>query len=81
MYSNDRFRDITDMEFFLFGGVPETPEPVFERDIQSHSELHRTRGAQHNRRSGHVHFAGEILETLSVSLDADPIFGSISEQE
>lgn len=44
MYSLKRFNDITEMEFFLFGGVPETPEPVFERDVQGHSELRRSRG-------------------------------------
>lgn len=43
MYSRKRFHDITNLEYFLFGGAPEAPEPVFERDVQSFAEPRRAR--------------------------------------
>jgi hypothetical protein len=66
VYSIDRFHDITELEFFLFGGVPETPEPVFERDVQAHSELRRSRGV--SPREEYISNQEQVVEHLEVSI-------------
>lgn len=43
MYPSDRDRDIRELEALVFGGVPETPQPVFERDTYAYSEVRTTR--------------------------------------
>jgi len=43
MSKPDRIRDIMELEVFLFGGVPEMPEPVYERDSHTHSQVRTTR--------------------------------------
>lgn len=43
MYTVNRLRDIRELDLFLFGGIPETPEPMFERDTHSFSESRTTR--------------------------------------
>lgn len=43
MYPRETIRDNRELELFLFGGVPETPDPVYERDFHSHSESRMTR--------------------------------------
>ena len=37
MYPLERLREIRELELFLFGGVPETPEPTYERDVHGFS--------------------------------------------
>jgi hypothetical protein len=61
------------MEFFLFGGVPETPEPVFERDVQGHSELRRSRGAPTGRRFAAASHEREVLESYEFSLGEEVV--------
>lgn len=43
MYSKKRYCDIRELELFLFGGVPETAEQMYERDSYGHSEIRITR--------------------------------------
>lgn len=38
MASLRRLRAIRRLEFLVFGGVPESPEPMFERDANPHAE-------------------------------------------
>ena len=33
MYPAERLRQIRELELYLFGGIPETPEPMQERDF------------------------------------------------
>lgn len=42
MNSVERLRDIRAYEFFVFGGVPEVPEPMYERDSHGYSETRPT---------------------------------------
>lgn len=43
MCSLERLKEIRALEFFLFGGIPEAPESMFERDSHHHAEVRRTR--------------------------------------
>ena len=43
MYSLKQLRYIRDLEFFLFSGVPEEAEEMYERDFHGHSEIRTTR--------------------------------------
>ena len=43
MYPVKRLREIRELELLLFGGVPETPEPMYERDVHSFSDFRTTR--------------------------------------
>ena len=43
MYPINRDRDIRELEVVVFGGVPEVPQPVYERDTYAYSEVRRTR--------------------------------------
>src|ERR1044071_2743573 len=38
MYRLKRLRQIRELSLFLFGGVPETPKPIYETDTQGFSE-------------------------------------------
>lgn len=42
MNSIERLRDIRAYELFLFGGVPEVPESMYERDSHGYSETRLT---------------------------------------
>jgi|GEM_PF-4762527 len=39
----ERVRDVLDLEVFLFGGVPERPDPVYGRDNNDHVLSRTTR--------------------------------------
>ena len=43
MYSLRSLWDIFELEFFLFGGVPETAVQMYERESHGHSEIRHTR--------------------------------------
>jgi hypothetical protein len=44
MYGLDRLRDIRWLEYYLFGGVPATPEPMYGRgDYHHHGAIRHTR--------------------------------------
>ena len=43
MADPDRVQDIIELEVCLFGGVPERPEPVYERDYHTYYEVRTTR--------------------------------------
>ena len=43
MCSVERLKEIRAVEFFLFGGIPEAPESMFERDSHHHAEVRQTR--------------------------------------
>jgi hypothetical protein len=43
MCSRDRLQDIRAFEFFLFGGIPEAAESMFERDTHHHFGVRKTR--------------------------------------
>jgi hypothetical protein len=48
MYSLQSLWDIFHMEFFLFGGVPETALQMYERESHGHEEVRLTREALGN---------------------------------
>ena len=43
MYSIDNLWKILQLEFFLFGGVPETAVQMYERESHGHEEIRQTR--------------------------------------
>jgi hypothetical protein len=43
MYSLRSLWDIFELEFFLFGGVPETAVQMYERESHGHAEVRHTR--------------------------------------
>lgn len=43
MYSKKTLWSIWELELFLFGGVPETAEQMYERDFHSLSEARKTK--------------------------------------
>ena len=43
MYPLSRVRDVRELDLFIFGGVPEIPEPNYERDIHAYSEMRTSR--------------------------------------
>ena len=43
MYPLSRLRDIRSLELFLFGGVPETAEQMYERDSHPYTDIRTTR--------------------------------------
>ena len=45
MYPIERLRDIRELELYLFGGVPEVPEPMYERDVYDHADVRLTRSS------------------------------------
>jgi hypothetical protein len=74
MASLDRLRAIRRLEYLVFGGVPESPEPMFERDGNPQAEgriTGRAIGGGHHRIIG-VEPRGDFLEF-------DPETGVVSE--
>ena len=45
MYPFERFADICDLELFLFNGVPDVAEQMYELPFQSYSEIRTTRNS------------------------------------
>ena len=66
----DRVQDIIELEVFLFGGVPELPEPVYERDYHTYHEVRTTRNpippVRHRGAGG-----APSLGYIEIDLDSD----------
>jgi hypothetical protein len=45
LYSDDRLNDLFELELFLFKGVPETAEQMYEPEFNTLSAVRRTRAA------------------------------------
>lgn len=74
MCSVDRLRDIRAFEFFLFGGIPEAPESMFERDSHNLVDLRRTRRGLADESES---FIGEEGVTTAV-IEIDPSTGVLT---
>lgn len=73
MSSVDRLKDIRALEFFLFGGIPEAPEFMFERDSQHHVDVSRTRRGFSDGAEIFVEDPGQVIEIIEI----DPATGSV----
>ena len=71
-----RLRQIRRLEYLVFGGVPEAPEPMFERDGNPHAE-----GRLTGRALGGVDHSTADLETADGILQFDPETGILREIE
>lgn len=74
MCSIDRLRDIRALEFFLFGGIPEAPESMFERDSHNHVEVRRTRRGLADETD---YFAAESGVVTAI-VEIDPSTGALT---
>jgi hypothetical protein len=61
MYSLQSLWDIFHMEFFLFGGVPETALQMYERESHGHEEVRHTRESLGNHLSSNNAVAEDVL--------------------
>jgi hypothetical protein len=68
MYPVDRDRDIRELDVLVFGGIPEVPQPVFERDTYAYSELRRTRQLPHSSVAARVNATDSaiVLDLLHI---------------
>lgn len=63
-----RVADVLKLEVYLFGGVPERPEPVFGRDANA-SVLSRTTRSAPSRAADVIQGTGEPLYDCVINLD------------
>jgi hypothetical protein len=77
MCSLDRLKDIRAFEFFLFGGIPEAPESMFERDSHNHVDVRRTRRGLADESESFVGEAGEVNAIIEI----DPATGALKIQK
>jgi hypothetical protein len=63
MYSLRSLWDIFHMEFYLFGGVPETALQMYERESHGHEEIRLTREVLGH---SHVHKSDSDNEVLCI---------------
>lgn len=74
LYGPDRLRDIMALEYFLFGGVPDTPEPMYGRgDYQFHTDIRHTRSATKNALPKRTDARGEIFGFIEMNVDTGEI--------
>lgn len=66
MYSIDRIDDIWNLEVFLFGGVPEVAEAMYERPRDTHgsSDVRTTRDAVEGKHGRKSHISNGHREVL-----------------
>jgi hypothetical protein len=74
MCSIDRLRDIRALEFFLFGGIPEAAESMFERDSHHHFDVRKTRQGLADEYDSFVGEKGQVIGVIEV----DPATGAVS---
>lgn len=74
MCSIDRLRDIRALEFFLFGGIPEAPESMFERDSHNHVDVRRTRRGLADEPDFHHAESGVV----TAMIELDPATGVVT---
>jgi hypothetical protein len=61
MYPLSRIRQIRELSLFLFGGLPESPKPIFETDTQGFSEERTSCGRPSGPRIGAPQGEGPAL--------------------
>jgi len=74
MCSIDRLRDIRALEFFLFGGIPESAESMFERDSHNHFDVRKTRRGLAGDDDSLLAESGLVVGVIEV----DPRTGAVS---
>ena len=74
MSTLERLKDIRELEFFLFGGIPEAPEFMFERDSHNHVDVRKTR---RGLASESEFFVGEQGEVTAI-IEIDPATGAMT---
>jgi hypothetical protein len=76
MASLRRLRSIRRLEYLVFGGVPEAPEPMFERDGNPQAE-----GRTTGRALGGAYYPLANTEQTDGILEFDPETGIVTEIE
>jgi hypothetical protein len=74
MSTLERLKDIRELEFFLFGGIPESPEFMFERDSHNHVDVRRTRRGLTKYSELNVTGQGEMTAIIEI----DPASGLLT---
>jgi len=69
MYGLDRLRDIRWLDYYLFGGVPATPEPMHGRRDHHHQAAIRYTGYSAGRRPAAPQEEGIITGYVEFDLD------------
>lgn len=70
----DYFADFREFERFLFRGVPEHPEPMWQRETNSISGERQTGRSQLIRRRSNRITSGELIATITYDHDAHEIY-------
>ncbi len=61
MHGNDTLKDIRALEYFLFGGVPAQPEPMYSRgEYYLHAAIRQTRYPGEAETATKVKIGGEV---------------------
>ena len=74
MFTIDRLRDVRALEFFLFGGMPEAPESMFERDSHNHVDVRRTRRGLADETDSFIAETGMVTAVIEI----DPATGAVT---
>jgi hypothetical protein len=69
-----RIRDTLEVEVFLFGGVPERPEPVYGRDSHANVETRTTRSPIARSAEAGANVAGASLGRFSINVRTGEMF-------
>jgi hypothetical protein len=72
MYPIKRIRDIRSHELFLFGGVPESAESMYERDSNPYTEIRTTRRSICSATSN-KHSAGNGVERVTLNFETGEV--------
>ena len=66
-------KEIRALEFFLFGGIPEAPETMFERDSHHHAEVRRTRRGLATDPESFATESGSVVAIMEIDYDTGDV--------